>query len=312
MVIQYKPTFGELSFRKEFLSDRKTMEYNELYGGIISFPRVKWKSWYRDWVERPINGRWYRYLYDTELQQFVGEISYHNEGRERLCMVDVIIPAKFRGKGYGREGLRILCREAAKNGITVLHDNIGAGNNVAIKLFTSEGFEIVRKTDKEVLLRKQLKPIDKNVRIVETELTPEVLDLLIELSKEWENENSCHGYRANTKEDIEGNRIFIAKNQGKVIGYLFGHIDKTKKSSSVIDKNVPYFEIEELYVRPEFRDWKVGRKLFRFAEKAVSNEAEYLMLSTATKNWRSILHFYIDELGMDFWNARLFKKLGKE
>jgi hypothetical protein len=34
-----------------------------------------------------------------------------------------------------------------------------------------------------------------------------------------------------------------------------------------------------------------------------------MMLTTATKNFRAILHFYIDELGMDFWSARLFKKI---
>ena len=33
------------------------------------------------------------------------------------------------------------------------------------------------------------------------------------------------------------------------------------------------------------------------------------MLSTATKNWRAILHFYIDELDMRFWNARLFRRI---
>ena len=74
MIIQYKPTLEDLWFRKEFLSDSKTMSYNQLYGGIISFPRAKWKAWYRDWVDCPIKGRWYRYLYDTDLQEFVGEI----------------------------------------------------------------------------------------------------------------------------------------------------------------------------------------------------------------------------------------------
>jgi len=34
-----------------------------------------------------------------------------------------------------------------------------------------------------------------------------------------------------------------------------------------------------------------------------------LFLSTATKDYKRILHFYIDEMGMDFWTARLFKKL---
>ena len=37
---------------------------------------------------------------------------------------------------------------------------------------------------------------------------------------------------------------------------------------------------------------------------------DYIMLSTATKDYRRILHFYIDELGMDFWYARLFRKIG--
>ena len=45
------------------------------------------------------------------------------------------------------------------------------------------------------------------------------------------------------------------------------------------------------------------------AEDAVRGEAEVLFLSTASKNWRAILHFYIDELGMEFWNARLYKRL---
>ena len=52
-----------------------------------------------------------------------------------------------------------------------------------------------------------------------------------------------------------------------------------------------------------------GSALFRFAEEAVRGEASYMMVSTATKNWRAILHFYLEELGMDFWNARLFKRI---
>jgi len=51
--------------------------------------------------------------------------------------------------------------------------------------------------------------------------------------------------------------------------------------------------------------------IFRHAEEAVKSEAAYMVLSTATKNWRSIFHFYIDEFNMTFWSARLFKKIGK-
>ena len=60
-------------------------------------------------------------------------------------------------------------------------------------------------------------------------------------------------------------------------------------------------------MKPEYRSRGVGRALFRLAEEAVSGEADLLTLGTATKNHRAILHFYIDELGMTFWSARLFK-----
>lgn len=69
------------------------------------------------------------------------------------------------------------------------------------------------------------------------------------------------------------------------------------------------FEVEELYVAPSDRDRGVGKELFRYMENAVRNDAAYLALSTSTKNWQAIFHFYLDELGMEFWNARLFKPL---
>ena len=146
----------------------------------------------------------------------------------------------------------------------------------------------------------------------ETDLTEDLLEVLIRLSAVWEKEDSCHGYRKNEKADIEGNRIFTAKDKDTVIGYLFGHREVSEKASSVMPVGTPYFEVEELYVQPEYRSRGIGRMLFSGAEEAVRNDSDYIMLSTATKNWKAILHFYLDELGMEFWNARLFKKLEQD
>ena len=145
--------------------------------------------------------------------------------------------------------------------------------------------------------------------IHEAVLNNEVLDQMIRLSEDWAAENSCYGYRPNDKTDIEGNRIFLAEDGGKVIGYLFGRVCQSEHMKSIMPEGTPYFEVEELYVVPERRSQGIGAQLFRYAEEAVKSEAEYIMLSTATKNWKAIFHFYLDELDMTFWSARLFRKI---
>lgn len=147
------------------------------------------------------------------------------------------------------------------------------------------------------------------MRIYETELTDRVLEILIAMSVDWEAEMSTFGYRANERADIEGNRIFLAEEAGEVIGYLFGAPFESKNMKAVMPEGTRCFEVEELYVVPRHRSEGIGRALFAFAEEAVRGAADYMVLSTATKNWRAILHFYLEELNMEFWNARLFKRI---
>ena len=147
------------------------------------------------------------------------------------------------------------------------------------------------------------------MKIRESMLDERTVEALIALSAAWEAEDSCHGYRRNERRDLEGNRIFLAEENGEITGYLFGKLEKAKNASSVMPDGTSCFEVEELYVRPEYRSRAIGSALFRYAEEAVRHEAAFITLGTATKNFRAILHFYIDELGMEFWSARLFKKL---
>ena len=147
------------------------------------------------------------------------------------------------------------------------------------------------------------------VYIREVEPDDAVLALLIAFSEDWAAENSCFGYRPNERSDILGNRIFLAEEDGKAVGYLFGKVYQSEKMKSIMPEGTPYFEVEELYVTPQRRCRGIGEKLFKTAERAVKAEAEYIVLSTATKNWKAIFHFYLDELDMTFWSARLFKKI---
>ena len=147
------------------------------------------------------------------------------------------------------------------------------------------------------------------MKIKEVEANRHINDL-IELSALWEAENNCRGYVKNGADEFEGKRVFMSFYGKKVTGYLFGGGEKAKRSSSVMPDGTEYFEVDEIYVLPEYRGKGIGKKLFEYAENALKDEYGFIMLSTAAKDYKKILHFYIDLLGMDFWSARLFKKTG--
>ena len=143
----------------------------------------------------------------------------------------------------------------------------------------------------------------------EVYLTEPLKEKLISLSEDWERENSCHGYRKNEAKDLEDKRVFLALDGEEISGYLFGHFEIAEKDTSVYTAGTKYFEVDEIYVKPHLRSKGIGKKLFRYAEKQVGTDTKIIKLSTATKNFNAILHFYIDELGMEFWSATLFKKI---
>ena len=147
------------------------------------------------------------------------------------------------------------------------------------------------------------------MEIKETTLCDRVAEELIALSAEWEAEDISYGYCKNGYSSMEGKRIFIAEENGEIIGFLFGSLEKSKNNGAVVPDGADYFEVNEIYVKSAYRSQGVGSALFRYMEEKVRPGAEYLMLGTATKNYRAILHFYIEELGMEFWSAALFKKL---
>ena len=143
----------------------------------------------------------------------------------------------------------------------------------------------------------------------EAELTPEILEKLLQLSAQWAAEQNCYGYYPNTEADILGKRIFLAEDEDGIEAYLLGKVETANNMKSIMPEGTLYFEAEELYVVPEKRSQGIGEALFRFVEETVKKDVQFIMLSTASKNSKAILHFYLDELDMQFWSARLFKKV---
>lgn len=154
-VTLHRPAFQELSFRQALLSDPATMAYNHAYGGTIDFPQERWAVWYERWVESVAGERFYRYLYDPQADAFVGEAAYHFDSELNGYLCDVIVPAVCRGRGYGTQGLTLLCEAAKANGIERLYDNI-AIDNPSITVFLRSGFQEVSRNKEYVLLAKAL------------------------------------------------------------------------------------------------------------------------------------------------------------
>ena len=153
MLTLVKPTLEELSFRQQLLADEATMTYNHSWGGTIDFPRERWQEWYADWVEAP-QKCFYRYLYVKELDAYVGEIAYHYDAEYQKYMANVIVMDRYRGYGYGREGLQLLCHAAKEHGLPGLCDDI-APDNSAIRLFIQQGFVELWRNDVCIMLEKK-------------------------------------------------------------------------------------------------------------------------------------------------------------
>lgn len=132
---------------------------------------------------------------------------------------------------------------------------------------------------------------------------------VIKLSQDWEREDLTYGYCANDKNDLIDKDLFIAYFGDKIIGYLFGKCLVIEEMIVPIGKGTKCFEIDEIYVKAEYRSKGIGQALFEYVENYYKQKVDYITLSTATKNYKSILHFYIEKRDMNFWSAKLFKKI---
>ena len=131
---------------------------------------------------------------------------------------------------------------------------------------------------------------------------------LIELSKLWVEEDCSYGMVVNEAEDLQA-PVAVALDGDAIVGYCFGHSYVQEQRKSYMEAGKTGFELDELYVLPQYRGLGIGRELFRMIEREVGKTCSFLTLATSTKNYKAILKLYIEELGMNFHSAFLFKNL---
>ena len=180
MLELYKPDVNDLWFRKKMMSDEQTMSYNHAYGGTISFPEECWTDWYDRWLTNSNGQRFYRYIKENNF--YIGEAAYYFDAERQIYIADVVIYAPYRGKGYGREGLLLLCEAAKENGVKELYDDI-AVDNPSVSLFLKCGFVEVLRTCKYILVKKEMETI---------RLKKLTRELCHELYRNWENDASIY------------------------------------------------------------------------------------------------------------------------
>ena len=155
-LIAFTPKIEDLWFREMLLGDPETMSYNSAWGGTIPFPKEKQNDWYDFWIiNHDGNDRFYRYLLEENSNEFVGEIAYHLDKQKGIYLANIIILAKYRGKGYGKRGLSLLLQAAKENGCLEIYDAIAADNS-SIKMFLNMGFVIEYTSKDIVMVRKVL------------------------------------------------------------------------------------------------------------------------------------------------------------
>ncbi len=137
------PKISELEYRKKLLSDKETMSYNNNFGGTIDFPEEKWETWFNKWIKNENEKYFYAYIYDKEENKPVGEVGYRLDDETNSAMLNIIVEASQRGKGYGYLGLSALIKVAFNNGYKELRDLVYIDSTNSHSLFEKLGFKCV-------------------------------------------------------------------------------------------------------------------------------------------------------------------------
>jgi GNAT superfamily N-acetyltransferase len=148
-----------------------------------------------------------------------------------------------------------------------------------------------------------------NLTIRKEEFSIELVEKLIPLSVVWKKEKITNGLVENTVLDFLEKDIYVVYDDNSIIGYALAKSYNENESAPTIEQKTIIYDIEEFYILPTFRNQLIGSKLYQYIEDRIKDKADVIQLITSTKDYKRTLHFYIEMLGMDFFTAKLFKKV---
>jgi GNAT superfamily N-acetyltransferase len=130
------------------------------------------------------------------------------------------------------------------------------------------------------------------------------------MQKSWEENDKTYGYTPDSITDLEdklGKYFLVGLVDDELIGFVIGKAHK-KSKMCVFDKDQPYLEIEDIYIKPEKRNDDFGgillEKLIDIAkEEGISNYYIY----SSVKDLDSVQRFY-KKHGFQNWSMTMFRK----
>ncbi len=136
---------------------------------------------------------------------------------------------------------------------------------------------------------------------------------MIALERQWEQEDIAYGdFNPMSREayvailDRFPAYFLVAESDGQLVGYIHASVQRDDPVE-VIPAHEPYVAIEDIYVRPDFRNRDIGGALLeRIFEVARQEGIERFIVGTLSKETDSILKFYRSR-GFIPWRIQFFK-----
>ena len=130
-------------FYVKMMSDPATMAYNAPWfppDGCIPGAEEEWQDIVSDWVGQE-SVRFYALLQRAADGAFVGDVNYHYDPERGRYDMGVVIYAPERGRGYAKQGLKLLLHRAfAVNSVPRLDNEFETSRGAAYRAHKAVGF----------------------------------------------------------------------------------------------------------------------------------------------------------------------------
>ena len=146
----YVPKIEDYWYEEKIQSDPLSMSYNAGYeisyygyhydSGCIDFPKEKWQDTFN---KRKNENVFFAYIKDNDINEYVGYVNYQYNEKQNRYECGILIESIYRGRGYSKEALKLLCDIAGKNGVKELYDSFEIDRGNTLDIFNQVGFEVV-------------------------------------------------------------------------------------------------------------------------------------------------------------------------